>query len=226
MFYDTAKNNHGLRFNPFKACVVPRPIGWISTLSHDGNVNLAPFSMFNQLAYDPPMVFFAGSARPGTGQPKDSVTNAEETGEFVVNMATYDLRIQVATSGLPFPADVDEFEAAGLSKLPSTFVKPPRVAESPVHLECVYHSTLTLPQNRRDTVSRVVVGRVVGIHISDDAITPDGLLDIAKIRPLARLGYLDYTSVTDVFRLPVAVGDEARKMGEAVPKASLDIEGG
>src|SRR3954468_21386334 len=82
VFYETAKNDHGLPFNPFKSCVVPRPIAWVSSMSHDGVVNLAPFSMFNQLAYDPPIVCFSGSCRPGTGQAKDSVTNAEETGEF------------------------------------------------------------------------------------------------------------------------------------------------
>ncbi len=218
MFYETAKNDHGLPFNPFKACVVPRPIGWISTVSHDGIVNLAPFSMYNQLGYDPPIVCFSGSCRPGTGRPKDSVTNAEETGEFVVNMATYDLRAQVATTGQFFDPLEDEFEKAGLTKLPSKLVKPPRVAESPVHFECVYHSTFTAPANRRDTIHRVVIGQVVGIHIKDDALTAGGRLDIMKIRPLARLGYHDYTSVTEVFTIPVAIGDEAGKMGEAVPR--------
>jgi flavin reductase (DIM6/NTAB) family NADH-FMN oxidoreductase RutF len=219
MFYETAKNDHGLPFNPFKACVVPRPIGWISTLSSDGAVNLAPFSMYNQLGYDPPYVCFSGSCRPGTGQHKDSVTNAEETGEFVVNMATYELRDQVAITGLFFPAGVDEFKEAGLTKLPSRMVQPPRVAESPVHLECIYHSTVTLPANRRDTIHRVVIGQVVGIHIKDEVLT-DGRLDFVKIRPLARLGYLDYTSVTEAFRIGKPVGDEAGKIGEAIAKPS------
>jgi len=149
VFYETAKNNHGLPFNPFKSCVVPRPIGWVSTLSHDDIVNLAPFSMFNQLNYDPPFVCFSGSNRPNTGQRKDSVTNAEETGEFVVNMATYELREKVSTTAQFVDPNVDEFELAGLSKLSSNLVRPPRVAESPIHLECRYHSTLTLPANRR-----------------------------------------------------------------------------
>lgn len=215
MFYDTAKNDHGLPFNPFKACVVPRPIAWVSTLSHDGIVNLAPFSMFNQLGYDPPIVCFSGSCRPGTGQRKDSVTNAEETGEFVVNMATYALREQVSASARFVPPDVDEFEIAGVTKLPSRMVKPPCVAESPVNMECVYHSTLTIPANRRDTIHRVVIGRVVGIHIRDDALTADGRLDIASIRPLARLGYTDYTSVTEVFSMKPQ-GTAAGQIGEAV----------
>ena len=215
MFYSTRSNNHGLPFNPFKSCVIPRPIGWISTMSHDGIVNLAPFSMFNQLGYDPPLVFFSGSNRPETGQRKDSVTNAEETGEFVVNMATYAMREQVSASARFVAPDVDEFELAGVTKLPSHMVKPPRVAESPVNMECVYHSTLTIPANRRDTIHRVVIGRVVGIHIRDDALTADGRLDIANIRPLARLGYTDYTSVTEVFSMK-AQGTAAGQIGEAV----------
>jgi flavin reductase (DIM6/NTAB) family NADH-FMN oxidoreductase RutF len=215
VFYETAKNDHGLPYNPFKSCVVPRPIGWISSLSTDGIVNLAPFSMFNQLGYDPPIVMFSGSNRPGTGQRKDSVTNVEETGEFVVNMATYDLREQVcATSQFVDPA-VDEFELAGLTKLPSTLVKPPRVAESPIHLECIYHSTLTLPAHRRHSIHHVVVGEVVGIHIRDDVIGADGKIDIKKVRPLARLGYTDYTSVLEVFSMKVQA-NAAGQIGEAV----------
>jgi flavin reductase (DIM6/NTAB) family NADH-FMN oxidoreductase RutF len=171
--------------------------------------------MFNQLGYDPPIVMFSGSCRPGTGQHKDSVTNAEETGEFVVNMATWELRDQVAATSRFVAPEIDEFEVAGLTKAPSRMIVPPRVAESPVHLECRYHSTLTLPANRRESVHRVVVGQVVGIHIRDDALTDDGKLDILKLRPLARLGYLDYTSVVDVFTMePQASADGM--IGEAV----------
>ncbi len=221
MFYDTAKNDHGLRFNPFKSCVVPHPIGWVSTLSHDGIVNLAPFSMFNQLGYDPPIVMFSGSCRPGTGQRKDSVTNAEETGEFVVNMATWELRDLVAATSRFVAPDIDEFEVAGLTKAPARLVAPPRVAESPIHLECVYHSTMTLPANRRESVHRVVVGQVVGIHIRDDVLGEDGKIDVLAIRPLARLGYLDYTSVVEVFTMePQATA--AGMIGEAV--AARDTE--
>jgi flavin reductase (DIM6/NTAB) family NADH-FMN oxidoreductase RutF len=215
MFYDTAKNDHGLPFSPFKSCVVPRPIGWVSTVSHDGIVNLAPFSMFNQLGYDPPIVMFSGSCRPGTGQHKDSVTNAEETGEFVVNMATWELREQVAATSRFVEPDVDEFEVAGLTKAPARLIAPPRVAESPVHLECFYHSTVTLPANRRESVHRVVIGQVAGIHIRDDVLAEDGKIDVLKIRPLARLGYLDYTSVVEVFTMEPQASP-AGMIGEAV----------
>jgi flavin reductase (DIM6/NTAB) family NADH-FMN oxidoreductase RutF len=217
VFYETAKNNHGLPFNPFKSCVVPRPIGWVSTVSHDGVVNLAPFSMFNQLNYDPPFVCFSGSNRPNTGQRKDSVTNAEETGEFVVNMATYELREKVCMTSQFVAPEVDEFEFAGLTKLSSKLVRPPRVAESPIHLECRYHGTWTLPANRRHSSHHVVIGEVVGIHIRDDVIGADGKIDIAKVRPLARLGYMDYTSVTEVFTM-APQGNQAGQIGEAVAK--------
>jgi len=214
MFYDTAKNDHGLPYNPFKACVVPRPIAWVSTLSHDGIVNLAPFSMFNQLGYDPPIVGFSGSCRPGTGQRKDSVTNAEETGEFVVNMATYALREQVSASARFVAPDVDEFEIAGVTKLPSRMVKPPRVADSPIHLECKLQCSLVLPGNSFDQVHHVVVGRVIGVHIRDNVLTPEGKIDVLKIRPIARLGYFDYTSVETVFTMPpTGPNIEARRSG-------------
>jgi flavin reductase (DIM6/NTAB) family NADH-FMN oxidoreductase RutF len=214
MFYETAKNDHGLPYNPFKSCVVPRPIGWVSTMSHDGIVNLAPFSMFNQLNYDPPIVFFSGANRPGTGQRKDSVTNSEETGEFVVSMATYELREKVSMTAQFVDPAIDEFELAGLTKVASKLVKPPRVAESPIHLECKYHSTLTLPSNQRHSLHHVVIGEVVGIHIRDNVIV-DGKIDILKVRPLARLGYTDYTSVTEVFSMKV-MGNAAGQIGEAI----------
>lgn len=216
MFYSTRENDHGLPYNPFKACVVPRPIGWISTLSSDGIVNLAPFSMYNQLGYDPPLVMFSGSNRPGTGTRKDSVINAEETGEFVVNMATYELREKVSMTARFVEPEVDEFELAGLGKLPSKLIKPPRVAESPIHLECIYHSTLTLPANQRHSIHHVVIGEVVGIHIRDDVLK-DGKIDFLKVRPLARLGYMDYTSVLEVFTMKVE-GTQAGQVGEAVAK--------
>ena len=171
--------------------------------------------MFNQINYDPPIVFFSGANRTNSGQRKDSTTNVEETGEFVVNMATYALREKVSATARFVDPEVDEFEIAGLTKLPSTLVRPPRVAESPIHLECRYHSTLTLPANRRQSLHHVVIGKVVGIHIRDDVITAEGNIDIKKVRPLARLGYLDYTSVTEVFTMK-AEGNAAGQIGEAV----------
>ncbi|HWE73024.1 MAG TPA: flavin reductase family protein [Stellaceae bacterium] len=202
MFYEPDKANHGLPHDPFKSIVVPRPIGWISSLDRDGRVNLAPFSQFNNLGYDPPYVMFAAANFPRLPRPKDSVTNVIETGEFVVNMATYALREAVNMTSSAVDPDIDEAKLAGLEMVPSKLVKPPRVAASPVHLECRYHCTLALPGRNLEQSHYVVIGQVIGVHIKDEVITPEGRIDVLKLRPLARLGYHDYTSVESVFTMP------------------------
>ena len=204
MFFEPKKDNHGLPFNPFKACVVPRPIGWITTLSHTDIINLAPFSISNQLAYDPPFVFFSGSGAidgvDAEPRRKDSVVNAEVTGEFVYNMATYDLRNEVNLSSKHVPPDVDELEMCGLSAAPCKLVKCPRVLESPINLECKHHSTLTLPSNSPKGIHHVVIGEVIGIHINDAALT-NGKIDYHKVQPIGRLGYLDFVEVNNLFSM-------------------------
>ena len=202
-------------YSLFISTLVPRPIAWVSTLSPAGQPNLAPFSFFMGVTSDPPTLAVAIGRR--RGQLKDTARNLEARGEFVVNVVTEaTARAMVYTSG-DFPPEVNEFEAAGLTALPSVQVAPPRVAESPIHLECRYHSTLTLPANRRHSTHHVVIGEVVGIHIRDDVIGADGKIDIKKIRPLARLGYMDYTSVTEVFTM-APQGNQAGQIGEAVAK--------
>ena len=137
MFYEPGKSKHGLPHDPFKSCVIPRPIGWISTLSKDGIANLAPYSQFQQLTFDPPYVMFAANQNT-LAKRKDSVENAEQTGEFVWNMATYDLRDAVNKSGEEVGPEIDEFELAGVKKEPSSLIKSPRVKESPINFECKY----------------------------------------------------------------------------------------
>ena len=207
MFYQPGKTNHGLPHDPFKSCVIPRPIGWISSLAPNGVANLAPFSQFQNLTFDPPYVMFAANQKVA-GTRKDSAYNAEQTGEFVWNMATYDLREAVNISGMEVPADADEFDLAGVTKAPSHLIKPPRVAESPIHFECSYHSTLRLPGNKGLGSVDIVIGKVLAIHISDDVLTADGLIDVVKIRPIARLGYYDYTSIESVFRMEIPGNNE------------------
>jgi flavin reductase (DIM6/NTAB) family NADH-FMN oxidoreductase RutF len=202
MFYEPDKDDHGLPFNPYKSIVVPRPIGWISTMSRDGIVNLAPYSQFNNLGYDPPYVMFSANSFPGTGRRKDSVKNAMDSGEFVVNMATYELREAVNITSQFLPPEVDEAALAGLDMIPCRLVRAPRVAASPAQLECKFHCSLALPGSVFDRVHHVVIGRVVGVHIRDDIVTPEGKVDVIKIRPLARLGYFDYTTVDSVFAMP------------------------
>jgi flavin reductase (DIM6/NTAB) family NADH-FMN oxidoreductase RutF len=198
MFYEADKNDHGLPYNPIKACVVPRPIGWISTVSAAGEVNLAPFSFFNVLGYSPAYVAFSAGGHTDDGGIKDSVVNAEATGEFVYNMATWAQRLDMNATALITDRATDEMAASGLEGVPSRMVRPPRVKGSPIQLECVHHQTVLLPSH---VPEHMVIGRVVGVHIDDGALTTDGLIDVLKIRPIARLGYMDYTSVDSVFSM-------------------------
>jgi len=212
MHYDPDKNDHGLAHSPFKSCVIPRPIGWISTISPDGVHNLAPYSQFQNLTFDPPYVMFAANQNT-LGKRKDSVVNTEQTGEFVYNMATYDLRDAMNRSAAEVPPDIDEFELAGLTKAASIRVKPYRVAESPIQFECRYHQTIRLPGNGLMGTVDIVIGRVLMVHIKDEVIGPDGRLDILKIRPLARLGYYDYTVVDSLFEMVIPGENEALLTG-------------
>jgi flavin reductase (DIM6/NTAB) family NADH-FMN oxidoreductase RutF len=201
MYYETDKNDHGLRYNPLKACVVPRPIGWLTTMSAAGVVNLAPFSFFNLLSYDPPFVLFSSGTHEADGGKKDTVVNVEETGEFVYNMATWAQRDQMNQTAMLVERGVDEMAAAGLESLPSRIVRPPRVKGSPVHFECRLHQIIGLPGKKPTSEHHLVIGQVLAVHIEDAALIGDGRLDILKLRPIARLGYKDYTSIDSMFQM-------------------------
>jgi len=185
----------GLKHNPFQALVTPRPIGWISTLSKDGVANLSPFSYFNSISSEPPAVMFTASSEHLEGGEKDSLRNARETGEFVFNLCTEELGRQMNDSSTMAPRNIDEFEVAGLTKAPSRIVKAPRVAESPVHLECQVIHIMKIPLGEKSN-SHMVMGRVVAVHIRDDLII-NGRFDTVKARPMSRLGYFDYSVVKD-----------------------------
>lgn len=201
MYYETDKNDHGLRYNPLKACVVPRPIGWMTTIDAAGRINLAPFSFFNLLSYDPPFVMFSAGAHERDGGRKDTVANVEATGEFVYNMATWAQKDQMNTTAMIVERGVDEMAAAGLEALPSRLVRPPRVKGSPVHFECRLHQVIQLPGRKSSSAHQLVIGQVVAVHIDDDALTADGRVDTLKLRPIARLGYMDYASVDALFQM-------------------------
>jgi flavin reductase (DIM6/NTAB) family NADH-FMN oxidoreductase RutF len=201
MFYEPGAG-HGLARDPFKCLVVPRPIGWITTLDADGVVNLAPYSYFNAVGDDPPTVMFSSAAGETPDGRKDTWRNAERSGEFVCNMAVWDLREAMNKTSDTVPSDVDEAALAGLAMIPSRLVKPPRVERSPVHLECRYLKTVMIPQNHGYAPgdSAVVIGQVIGVHI-DDALIKDGRVDLHGVRPIARLGYAEYTVVDTIFRM-------------------------
>ena len=179
---------HGLTHDPFKALVAPRPIGWISTVGTSGVVNLAPYSFFNAVSDAPPMVMFSSSGR------KDTLRNVEATGEFTCSIATDALVDAMNLSSATVAHDVSEFALTGLTPAPSLVVAPPRGAESPAALECRVWKTLPLPGGEGDRAHVVVFGTVVAIYV-DDRVVRDGLVDTAGMRPLARMGYMDYAVV-------------------------------
>lgn len=200
MFYNPETEVSGLPYNPFKSCCVPRPIGWLSTVSADGIHNLAPYSQFQNVTWDPPTVLIAANYRVD-GTLKDTVANILDTGEFVWNMATFAQRELVVRSAFAFAPTDDEFEELGVAWESSRFVKPRRVKGSPVQFECRLTQKLEVPGRTPESGALILVGRVVGIHIAEDALRPDGLLDVARLKPLARMGYRDYTCVDRVFDL-------------------------
>ena len=207
MFYDPRTQPHGLPHNPWLALIVPRPIGWISTLSRDGVPNLAPYSCFNAISGKPPFVMFSSDS------PKDSVTNAEETGYFCVNIATYPLREQMNRSSAAWPRGSDEFVQTGLTAVPCENIPCPRVGESPVSIECRLSQILTLtPSTGAACLNRVAIGEVVGIHI-DESVLKDGLVDVALLQPLGRMGYMEYTVPPRSFTMtrPVLTATEAEQ---------------
>ena len=196
MFYTTQQNNHGLRYNPFKAIVSPRPIAWISTKDQDGNANLAPYSFFNGMSDQPPLIGFgSGPTKMGLDEPKDSLTNIEATGEFCVSIVSDVLKDQMNLSSKHVAHGVDEFELAGLPKAQAQTIDVPYVADSPVTLECKLHDIITLPGTRKG-----VIGLVTAIHIKDEFIV-GGKLDVTKYQPVARLGYKDYATISEVYEL-------------------------
>lgn len=194
-FYDP-REGHGLPHDPFKAIVAPRPIGWISSIDAQGQVNLAPYSFFNGFNSRPPIVGFSSEGR------KDSVRNIEQTGEFVCNLATHELAQAMNRTSAPVPWDVDEMALAGLERAPSRLVRPPRVARSPAALECKVLQIVLLSDLRGTALdTHLVLGQVIGVHL-DRAYLRDGRFDTAAARPLARCGYSgDYTTVDSVFEM-------------------------
>ena len=196
MFYDAIKNEHGLRYDPFKAIVAPRPIGWITSMNAKGEINLAPYSFFNGISSRPALVMFSSEGL------KDSVSFIAETGEFVCNLATWDLREAMNATSAPLPRGANEMERAGLAPAPSRLVKPPRVAASPCALECRLLQIVPIEAAGGLPVDcHVVIGQVVGVHIDDRFIIVDGLLDTAAMKPIARCGYDQYAVVEQVFSM-------------------------
>ena len=188
----------GLSHNPLKAIVSPRPIGWISSRGNDGSVNLAPYSYFNAIAEQPPMVMF--SSAPGGNTSKDSLRNILETNEFVVNIVSAALGDAMNISSGSFPYGRNEFNEAGLAMATCETVSVPWVKAAPAALECRLWQAIELPVPEHGSASTIVLGTVTGIHIADEVIV-DGKIDVTIYQPLARLGYMDYAKIITQFEM-------------------------
>ncbi len=196
MFY-VPKDGHNLPHNPFNAIISPRPIGWIATRGADGQDNLAPYSFFNAVAYEPPQVMFAStSAKPDRDGTKDSVANIRETGVFAVNIVEYAMRDAMNQTSGPWDRATDEFALAGITKADCETIPCARVAGAPATLECKLTQIVTLP----GAANFAVFGEVTGVHIRDNCLV-DGIFDVTTFQPLSRLGYRDYAVVREVFSL-------------------------
>lgn len=202
MYYDPRENlaPPPLSGNPLNALVAPRPIGWISTVDRAGNVNLAPFSYFNAVNSDPPVVVFAPNEK-SKGMPKDTLRNVREVPQFVANLAHASLKIAINESSRVHPHGVNELEMVGLTATPSRAVKPPRIAQCKAALECAVHDIIELPYREGGRRSHLVIGTVIGIYIADEVIE-GGRVDARRLNQLARLGYSEYTAVESTFTMP------------------------
>lgn len=201
MFIDP-QDSPGFKRSIFNAIVAPRPIGWISSVSEAGEVNLAPFSQFNLVSTAPPVVMFSCNT-PVDREEKDTIANVRATGEFVVNLVSWELREQMNLTSTQLPRGGDEFELAGLAKADSVKVGPPRVQASPANLECrvirIVEIDAELPGETRSTV---VMGRVVGLHIREGFLDAEGRFDTVKAQPATRLGGYQYATVGEVVEMP------------------------
>jgi flavin reductase (DIM6/NTAB) family NADH-FMN oxidoreductase RutF len=209
MFYETlARDKTLLPHDPFKAIIAPRPVGWISTRAKDGRVNLAPYSFFNAFAsVEAPILGFSSEGF------KDSAAFATESGEFVFNLASFDLMRQMSETSAPLPRGTSEFEHAGLTMAPCRLVAAPRVAEAHASLECKVTQILQLKSHKGAEINNCVVfGEVVAFHL-DDRLIRDGRFDTAAAQPVARCGYQDYAVADRMIALarPAGGGDPVKE---------------
>ena len=202
MYVNVSQLPHRELYHILLSSVAPRPIAWVSTLDESGQPNLAPFSFFNCVCVDPPLLAFAPGRRVPKdinarhGEPKDTLRNVRETKEFVISVVTYGLRDRMNLTSGDYDRTVNEFELAQVTPVPSQLVRPPRVAESPVHFECKLYQILDF--STAPTSSSLVIGKVVAIHI-DDAHLKEGRVDRESLDLIGRMGGIQYIRATDRF---------------------------
>ncbi|MCL5428810.1 MAG: flavin reductase family protein [Chloroflexi bacterium] len=180
--------------------VVPRPIAWVSTADQSGKPNLAPFSFFNAVCYNPPTLLFCPGVRGTDSGTKDTYHNIRATNEFVINIVTEELAEPMNITATELPAEINEFELAGLIEAPSVRVRPPRVAQSPVSFECTLNQIVEIGDGSPGS-GWVVIGNVVHIHVADEVLLPDYKIDIRALKPVGRLAGFNYVRVNDVFEI-------------------------
>lgn len=179
--------------------ILPRPIGWVSSVDADGRPNLAPFSFFNAVCSNPPTVVFCPMIRSTDGKTKDTLNNVRATNEFVVNIVSEDLAEAMNLSSVEAPPDVNEFEFARVTEEPSVTVRPPRVRESRVHFECRVRQIVEIGSEPGGGC--LVIGEVLHIHVDDAVLTGGDKILLAALKPIGRLAGGSYVRVTDVFEL-------------------------
>lgn len=180
--------------------VVPRPIAWVSTVNGAGQPNLAPFSFFNAVCYNPPTLLFCPGVRATDAGRKDTYYNIQAMKEFVINIVTEDLAEAMNITATELLPEINEFEMAGLTAAPSTRVRPPRVAQSPVNFECTLNQIIDIGDGSPGS-GWVVIGNVVHIHVADKVLLPDYKIDIRALKPIGRLAGFNYTRVNDIFEI-------------------------
>lgn len=185
-------------FKTMLSCVLPRPIAFVSTISADGVANLAPFSFFNAVGSNPPAVIFSPCTK-ADGTTKDTLNNIRQVPEFVVHVVPYDIREAMNRASFPSPPEVNEFETAGFTAIPSRFVKPPRAAECPVHMECKLIDIV--PVGNGPLSANICIGHIVCFHVADGYLLEDGTVDVEKIDLIARMGGDGYATIRNRFTM-------------------------
>ncbi len=198
MQFDIQNTDASILYKLLTGTIIPRPIGWISTIDENGINNLAPFSYFNMVSSDPPCLMF--STRRDDNKNKDTLNNVLQNNQFVVNLVTIDVVEQMNTTSAPVAASVDEFELANITPIDSVFVKPKRVKESLVHFECekIHHYFL---DNETGGGACVIIGKVITMHIDDSILMENHKINLEKYKPVARLAGSNYSTLGELFQI-------------------------
>ena len=198
MFYEVTDKNDWLTH--FKSLIVPRPIGWISSKNNNGQINLAPYSFFNAIATNPPMVVIGPGGYSKSGNNKDTLLNIKNNPEFVCNFVCWDVKDIMNESSYSFDNNESEVEKLNIETEDSNMVSIPRVKLSPAHFECTLFKIIDLPSDSRGNPNHLIIGNIIGINISDKIIKNDRI-DIGELKPISRMGYDEYALINTIFSM-------------------------